>query len=300
MSTFQAGTFQAGTFQAGTFQAGTFQADLAEVRYVDGTGARFAYRRLGPRSGVPLVMAMRFRGTIDHWDPALLEALAAERDVVVFDNLGTGRSSGTAPATVQGLADGLLEFVDALGLTRVDLLGWSLGGYVVQAATLRRPALVRRLVVAASGPGRVPDMPARPDRVGQLMAAPDLGDEDFLYLFFPETDQARRTGLASLRRLDTRLTGSHAAVAPEVAGAQLDAIHSLGTGVWDRLGELTMPVLVANGAHDVMVPAFASYAMSQRLPNAKVVLYSDAGHGFLFQHPQEFGREVLRFLGGAG
>jgi pimeloyl-ACP methyl ester carboxylesterase len=274
----------------------TFQADLAEVRYVDGTSARFAYRRLGPRSGVPLIMAMRFRGTIDHWDPALLEVLSSERDVIVFDNRGTGRSSGTAPATAQGLAEGLLEFVDALGLTRVDLLGWSLGGYVVQAATLLRPSLVRRLVVAGSGPGKVPDLPARPEKVWQIMDKPALGDEDFLYLFFPETDDARRVGLASLRRLDTRLTESHAEVAPEVAAAQLAAIRSLGTEVWDRLAELTLPVLVANGAHDVMVPAFASYAMSQRLPDAKVILYSDAGHGFLFQHPDEFGHEVLRFL----
>ncbi len=274
----------------------TFQADRAETQYVDGASARFAYRRLGARSGVPLVMALRFRGTIDHWDPALLDVLSSERDVIVFDNAGTGRSSGTAPTTIDGLAEGLLEFVDALGLRQVDLLGWSMGGYVVQAATLKRPELVRRLIVAGSGPGKVPDMPAAPDKVWQLAGKPVNDDEDFLYLFFPETDEARKAGLASLRRLDTRLTDSHAAVAPEAVDAQRAAISSFGTSVWDRLGELTLPVLVANGAHDVMIHAFASYAMSQRLPNAKVILYSDAGHGFLFQHAEEFGHEVLRFL----
>ena len=106
----------------------TFQADRAETQYVDGVSARFAYRRLGPRSGVPLVMAMRFRGTLDHWDPALLDVLSSERDVIVFDNAGTGRSSGTVPTTIEDLADGLLDFVDALGLLQVDLLGWSMGG----------------------------------------------------------------------------------------------------------------------------------------------------------------------------
>ncbi len=274
----------------------TFQADRASTQYVDGTNSRFAYRRLGPRSGVPLIIALRFRGTIDHWDPALLDVLASERDVIVFDNRGTGRSSGTAPDTIDGLAEGLLEFIDALGFSQVDLLGWSMGGYVVQAATLLRPNLVRRLIVAGSGPGSVPGLPAAPDKVWQIAGKPVNDDEDFLYLFFPETDKARQAGLASLRRLDTRLADSHAAVAPEAVNAQRAASSSFGTGVWERLGELTLPVLVANGAHDVMISAFASYAMSQRLPNAKVILYSDAGHAFLFQHAEEFGHEVLRFL----
>jgi pimeloyl-ACP methyl ester carboxylesterase len=274
----------------------SYQADLAETQFVGGPSSRFAYRRFGPTSGVPLVMAIRFRGTIDHWDPALLDVLSSERDVIVFDNRGTGRTSGAPPTTLEGLAEGLLEFVDSLNLHEVDLLGWSMGGYIVQIAALLRPALVRRLIVAGSGPGRVPDMPARPDKVERLGGKPVLDDEDYLYLFFPDTDQARQAGLASLRRLDTRLDVSHAAVAPEASEAQVAAIGSYGTVVWDRLGELTHPVLVANGAHDVMVPAFASYAMSQRLPNAKVILYSDAGHGFLFQHADEFGHEVLRFL----
>ncbi len=274
----------------------TFQADRASTQHVDGASARFAYRRCRTQSGVPLIMALRFRGTIDHWDPALLDVLASERNVIVFDNRGTGRSSGTAPTTIDGLAQGLLEFIDALGLTEVDLLGWSMGGYVVQAATLKRPELVRRLVVAGSGPGRVPGMPAAPERVLQIMGKPASSEDDVLYLFFPETDEGRQAGLASLRRLDTRLSESHADVAPEAVAAQRAAISSFGTGVWDWLGELTLPVLVANGAHDVMISAFASYAMSQRLPNAKVILYSDAGHAFLFQHADDFGHEVLRFL----
>ena len=274
----------------------TFAADQAETQYAEDRRGRFAYRRLGPRSAVPLVMATRFRGTIDHWDPVLLDVLGSQRDVIVFDNRGTAASSGAPPDTIEGLAEGLLEFTDALGLTQVDLLGWSLGGYVVQVATLKRPELVRRLIVAGSGPGKVPGMPAQAAEVGQVAGHPVLVDDDFLYLFFPETDQGRRAGLASLRRLDGRLGGSHVEVAPEAVAAQSAAIGAFGTGVWDRLGGLTLPVLVANGAHDVMVDAFASYAMSQRLPDAKVILYSDAGHAFLFQHADDFGREVLNFL----
>src|SRR5262249_55357571 len=177
------------------------------------------------------------------------------------------------------------------GLSQIDLLGWSMGGLVVQAAALQRPTVVRRLIVAGSGPGRVPDMPPMPDKTLQTMTKPENDDDDFLYLFFPDTEAGRAAGRASLQRIGTR-----PGVAADTVKAQLAAINSFGTGVWDRLPELSMPVLVANGAHDVMIHAFASYAMSQRLPSAKVILYSDAGHGFLFQHADDFGREVLSFL----
>jgi len=273
-----------------------FRSDEAETQFVAGDSASFAYRRFGPTGGVPLVLCMRFRGTIDHWDPALLEALSNEREVIVFDNAGIGYSSGTTPPTVAEMADGALEFIDALGLPTIDLLGWSMGGFIVQTVTLARPGFVRRLVVAGSGPGRVPDMPATPDKVLAIMAKEDSDDEDVLYLFFPETDEARSAGIASLRRLETRLAESQSAVSAQAGDAQLAAVTAFGTGVWDRLPELEMPVLVANGAHDVMINSFASYSMSQRLPNAKVVLYSDAGHGFLFQHYAAFARELLEFL----
>jgi pimeloyl-ACP methyl ester carboxylesterase len=274
----------------------TYLADSAETRYVDGPeGERFAYRRFGREGTRPLVMHMRLRGTIDHWDPALLDLLAAEREVIIFDNRGTNFSTGTPPVTMDGLVQGALAFIGALGLTDLDVLGWSMGGIVAQGVALAAPQLVHRLVVSGSSPGGVPDLPAPPARVAQTTGKPDNGDEDFLYLFFPETDKARAAGLASLRRLDTRLTQSKAAVSAEAFRGQLAAIGGF-KGYWHRQQELTMPVLVANGAHDVMIHAYATYAMSQRLPDAKVILYSDAGHGFLFQHPEDFAHEVNRFL----
>lgn len=273
-----------------------FLADRVETHYIDGPTARFAYRRFGPLLTPPLVLAMRLRGTIDHWDPAFLDLLATERNVIIFDNCGVGASTGTPADTIAGLADGLIEFVEALRLPYVDFLGWSMGGYVVECATLKRPDLVRRIVVAGSGPGKVPNLPPAPEKVWQVAGKPVNDDEDFLYLFYPDTPVAREAGLASLRRLDTRLAVSHAEVAPAAAKAQITAIQTFGIGVWDQLDQLTLPVLVGNGAHDVMISSYATYAMSQRLPNAKIVLYSDAGHGFLFQHYQSFGDEVLRFL----
>lgn len=199
---------------------------------------------------------------------------------------------------MEELAGGLVEFVDALGLAQVDLLGWSLGGIVVQAATLQRPESVRRLIVAGSSPGGgVAGMPQPDPRIWQVATKPVNDDDDFLYLFFPENGEPHQLGVRSLRRLDARTQSSdHVPVSLETMKAQLAVIASTGSTVWDRLADITIPVLVANGAHDRMIDAYASYAMAGRLPNAKVVLYSDAGHGFLFQHVDDFTREVLSFL----
>ena len=272
------------------------QSDQAEDRYVDGPlGERFHYRRFGTGGDVPLVLCMRLRGTVDHWDPDLLDALAATREVVVFDNRGTSGSTGTAPTTVDGLGEGAIAFIRALGLDRVDVMGWSLGGIVAQGITLGAPELVRRLIVAGSTPAGVPDQPKPSAKVGEILTHAVNDDEDYLHLFFPETERARAAGLASLRRLDVRLATSGAAVQDETYRGQLTAVATFA-GYYDRLGELTLPVLVANGAHDVMINSYATYAMSQKLPDAKVILYSDAGHGFLFQHIEDFAHEVDRFL----
>ncbi|SNT49302.1 Pimeloyl-ACP methyl ester carboxylesterase [Asanoa hainanensis] len=274
----------------------TYVADQTHTQFVTTDSATYAYRRQGPAGGVPLVLVMRFRGTIDHWDPALLDVLAAERDVIVFDNRGLGSSTGIPATSVDDLVDGVTDFLDGLGLNEVDLLGWSMGGYVSQGVALSRPKLVRRLVVAGSAPGGpVPDMPRMSARTWEVASKPDNVDEDFLYLFFPADDAGRESGLASLRRLDTRLAEAKAGVSPETLAGQIRAIATFG-GYWDRVEELTQPILVANGAHDVMIDAWGSWAMSQKLPNTKLVIYGDAGHGFLFQHAEDFGREVLAFL----
>ncbi|MFE9445112.1 alpha/beta fold hydrolase [Streptomyces sp. NPDC006602] len=274
----------------------TYAADSAETQYVDGPeGERFAYRRFGRTGGRPLLMHMRLRGTIDHWDPAFLDLLAAEREVIVFDNRGVGFSTGNAPAGIEDMVDGSLALIGALGLTDIDVLGWSMGGIVAQGVALAAPDVVRHLVVAGSSAGGVPDLPTPTVRTQQVMSKPVNVDEDFLYLFYPETEEAVTAGRASLQRLETRLKESHAVVGPEAVRGQLGAISSF-KGYWHRQEELTLPVLVANGAHDVMIHAYATYAMSQKLPQAKVILYSDAGHGFLFQHPEDFAHEVNRFL----
>ncbi|GGT09295.1 MULTISPECIES: alpha/beta fold hydrolase [Streptomyces] len=273
-----------------------YLSDSVETRYVRGPlGERFAYRRFGRAVDVPLVLLTRLRATMDHWDPDFLDRLATRREIVVFDNRGTGASTGTPPASIDGLVEGALSFTRSLGLDEVDLLGWAMGGTVAQGMALAEPFLVRRLVLAGSSPGGIPRLPAQAVKVRQTLSKPVNDEEDFLYLFFPQTDPARAVGRASLGRLQRRLRASRTVVGPEAVRAQLVAVGTF-EGFWERQSELDLPVLLAHGVRDVVVHPYASYAMAQRLPDAKVIFYNDAGHGFLFQHPDDFAVEVDHFL----
>lgn len=273
--------------------------DNVPTQSVEANGTRYAYRRFGASQGVPLMLFQRFRGTMDHWDPALLEVVAKERPVIVFDNAGVGASTGEVGTEIAGAAKSAAAFVDALGLSQIDALGWSMGGTVVQQLALDRPGLIRRLVLAGTGPGGVAEAPRAPEKVWQVAAKPVNDDEDFLYLFFTPSQASRDAGIASLRRLDRRLAASKAVVKPESWKNQAGAIAAWAMGkssAYARLAEITAPALVANGVHDVMIHAYNSYAMAQKLPNAQLLLYPDSGHGFLFQYPDQFGRQVNDFL----
>lgn len=263
-------------------------------KLIDTIHGRLAYRDDGRGGELPLVILQRFRGTMDDWDPAFLTPLGAHRRIIRLDNAGIGGSGGRVPDTLDGMAEVVLAFLDALGLEQVYLLGWSLGGFVAQHVALAAPHRIRRLVIAGSGPGGVSEGPQPDPRVRDVMAHAENGDEDFLFLFFAPSAASRAAGIASLERL--------AAVpdrVPKVSSigftGQLRAIGA-SKEVRSRLGELSMPILVANGIQDVMIPAYRSYVIAQEAPNAKLVLYPNSGHGFLFQYPDDFAGEVNRFL----
>jgi pimeloyl-ACP methyl ester carboxylesterase len=282
----------------------TYLADTAESASVEGPSALFTYRRIGRQGGVPLVLLNRFRGTIDWWDPEFLDYLAADHDVILFDNVGIGYSSGEPRDSVEGFAEGAIEFIEALGLSKVDLLGWSLGGIVAQDVARRRPELVRKLVVAGSAPGgQVPGAPDLSEEVLRIMAKPEADENDLLYLFYPDTDSARAAGFEHLAKISTRLAAGGPAVSEKAAKGQLTALGQLLSVPFDtvrsNLETIKQPVLYANGVHDVMVSALASYVAVQHLDSAVLVLYSEAGHAFLFQHARAFATEVTNFLAGA-
>lgn len=269
-------------------------AQSGAPEWLDTAHGRIALRRDGPAGGVPLVLMQRFRGTMDDWDPAFIAALSAERTVIRFDNAGIGRSTGPVPETVSGMAAVAAEVIRGLGFREVDVLGWSLGGVVGQQLALDAPALVRRLVVAGSSPGGISDGPQQHPRVPQVMTRSVNDDADFLFLFYPETETAVAAGRASLARI-TAQPDRGPPVTAEAFMAQARAI-SVWPGVLHRARELRLPLLVANGAHDVMLPAYRSYVLSQQAPDAKLILYPDAGHAFLFQDIADFVAEIDLFL----
>lgn len=267
---------------------------MSNTKFIQTKSGRLAYRVSGTAGGVPLLLTNRFRGTLDDWDPAFIEPLARRRTVVTFDSAGIGRSEGEVPTTIAGMAGVAAELVAALGLGQVDLLGWSLGGLVAQQTALDHPAIARRLIVAGSSPGGIAEGPKQHPRVQEVMAHAANTEEDFLFLFFPETDAARAAGRAYYKRLEN-IADRGPAVTAQSFMNQIKAFSSW-PGARDRLGELNIPVLVANGQHDVMIPAYRSYVLAQEVANGKLVLYPDAGHAFLFQYADDFAAEVDRFL----
>lgn len=267
---------------------------MRQVEWLNTKYGSLALRQDGTFDGVPLLLLQRFRGTMDDWDPNFVTALSQNRRIIRFDSAGIGRSNGTVPDTVTGIADVAAEVVRELGLPQVDVLGWSLGGIIAQQLALDYPDLVRRLIVAGSSPGVVEGAPEPHPRVSQVMTKPENDEDDFLFLFYPDTETAKSAGRDSLARIrnqpDRGLNVSTAGFM-----TQIKAIISW-PGSLSRANEFRQPMLVANGAHDVMLPAYRSYALSQKVSNAKLVIYPDAGHGFLFQKIEEFTREVDAFL----
>ncbi|NEW05838.1 alpha/beta hydrolase [Paenibacillus sp. SYP-B3998] len=275
-----------------------FTAETADTLYLEAEGVRFAYRSFGEQSDVPLVCCQRFRGTMDDWDPAVINGLARERRIILFDNAGVGLSSGESPNSMVGMANNAISFLEALGLTQVDLLGFSMGGSVAQAMTLLRPELVRRLILAGTGPGAGDGIQGGKPEVFQVAGKPINDSEDFMYLFFEPTETSLAAGRAYLKRLEGRQSPREPLVKPETVKAQLLAIvaWATGEGSYTRLSEIKQPVLVANGQNDIMVPTVNSFIMSQRLPNAQLIVYPDSGHGFLFQYPDLFVEHALLFI----
>lgn len=280
----------------------SYLADAAETLFVDGPSARFGYRRIGPRGGIPLVLLNRFRGTLDWWDPEFLECLADTHDVVLVDNVGIGYSSGQPRDCAQGLAEGAVEFIEALGLGQVDLLGWSLGGMTAQHVALQRPALVRRLVVAGSTPGGdTPGAPPPSEKAAAIMAKSESTADDLVALFFPDTDAARAIGYAHLAKVGPRLASGPPGISVEAAIAGAAAIGKFATTPLDRvhanLAAATHPVLFAAAMGDILIPAIASYFAVEHIASPSTLLiYSDGGHGFLFQHIKAFTTHVKAFL----
>lgn len=280
--------------------AETASNSTAPTRYVTAGGNTFAYRRFGLGPGTPLLFLQHFTGTLDNWDPAVTDPLALDRSVILFENAGIGRSSGKVPETVAGMADHALKFLSALGLTRVDALGFSLGGMVAQVMALKRPELLRRIILTGTGPeGGVGVAMDKPELLKVFVDEQMPMSEKLLKLFFETTETSQAAGREFVKRLSRRTEDSDIPATSEAAGAQLVAMAAWaksGGEPFADLKKIRQPVLVTNGNNDTMIPTINSFTLSEHLPNAQLIIYPDAGHGALFQYAGAFTSHVSEFL----
>jgi pimeloyl-ACP methyl ester carboxylesterase len=270
--------------------------ETAPTRYVEGSGIRFAYRHLGPSTGTPLILLQHFSGNIDAWDPAVVNALAADRPVIAFDNAGVGRSTGQTPDSIAAMARDAVTFIDLLGLSEVDLLGFSLGGCVAQQIAAEHGPRVRKLILVGTAPqgGEEHLLAVLQDALAKA-DAPDVR----LPLFFTPSSASQSAGLAFLKRAKVRTEDRDSDNGSDVTDPQAKALitwcatpdpeHAM-------LRAIKQPALVVSGSDDTMLPASNAYAMFRSMSNAQLLLYPDSGHGALFQHHAVFVSHVRTFL----
>ena len=281
----------------------THTALTAPTQFVEAKGIRFAYRRFGRKAGVPLIFNHHFIGNLDHWDPAVLDGLANEREVVTFNNAGIASSTGEVPKTFAGMAKNAEAFIDALGLKKVDLLGFSIGGMVAQQITLDCPELVRKLVLVGTAPRNFDagngQGPITPETAALFAATYDPPENLWLKALFTDSEESQAAGRAFLKRYFSRTENRDAPVNDKVAPAQFAAIAEWGSASGERfayLKNIKQPALVVGGNHDVDIYPVNSLYLVQNMPKAKLILYPDSNHGSWYQNHEDFVFEANRFL----
>jgi pimeloyl-ACP methyl ester carboxylesterase len=276
----------------------------APTQYAEAEGVRYAYRRFGnANGGFPLLCLQHFTGTLDNWDPAIIDALSADREIILFENAGVGRSGGAVPATIEAMARHVLRFADAIALRKCHILGYSLGGFLAQDIAITRPELVARVILSGSAPqgGEGAGMD-RPELVAIYTDGEMPMPEKLKRLFFPATPAGTAAAQAFLERLASRTGEPDLPASTEVAPAQLGAMIAWANWEGDvtgKLGKISHPVLVTNGDNDTMIPTRNSFVLAEGLPDATLIVYPNAGHGALFQYAPTYVAHVREFLRGA-
>ncbi|CZR45157.1 uncharacterized protein FPRO_15668 [Fusarium proliferatum ET1] len=295
----------------------------AKTQYVKSpNGATFAYRQIGNASGIPLVLLTHFRGTMDKWDPVIVNSFAKNRRIITVDYAGVGLSTGDVATSMRQSAADITQFVELIGEKEIDLLGFSIGGYVAQMVALNADpskVKVRKLILAGTGTSYGPDLVYSQNKdVGSVAGVKDVDINVFKTLFFPKN----AAGDAAAEAWWSRIHERSAATSGEEASLWLSSGYKDGgkglmgqvtqghdftetpekskgeDGAYDRLPDLKIPVLVANGSNDYMIPTPNSYLIYQKVPNGQLILYPNSGHGFLFQYAPTFVKHVETFLEG--
>jgi pimeloyl-ACP methyl ester carboxylesterase len=276
----------------------TTYAEAPVERVAADDGIEYAYRDVGSGE-IPIVLLQHFRGNLDNWDPALIDDLAAEHRVVTFDNRGVAGSSGLTPNTIEAMARDAIAFVDAIGFKEVDLLGFSIGSFVAQEIALIRPDLLRRVVLASSAPQGAEGMHGWAPDVISAVGEPEPNPQGYLEVFFAPTPTSLQAGTEAAARIFGKTANQDAPTTWQTRQAQYDAVCRWGIpnhSLLQRVSAIDLPVFVANGDSDPMILPRYSYLLTGLLPDARLKIYPDSAHGFLFQHHTEFAADVRAFL----
>jgi len=269
----------------------------APNRTITAGGATYAYRELGPKGGIPVIFFVHLAATLDNWDPRIIDPIAREHHVIAFDNRGVGASSGQVPDSVEAMADDAYTFIRALGFKKVDILAFSLGGFVAQALVMKHPDMVRKLVLTGTGPAGGKDI----DRVAgitywDIVRAALTRSDPKEYLFFNRNATGKLAARAFVNRLKERTVDRDAPIALRALQTQLKAIKKWGRSAPGDLSTITQPTLIANGDNDRMVPSVLSEDLHRRIPGSELVIYPDSGHGGIFQFHDQFAPVAVAFL----
>lgn len=268
------------------------------TQVVSTDGVDYAYRELGQQNGgTPVILLVHLAAVLDNWDPRVVDGLAAKHHVIAFDNRGVGASTGSVAHSIEQMADDATTFIKAKGFQQVDLLGFSMGGMIAQEIVLKQPQLVRKLILAGTGPAGGPGISSVAGVANyDLLRAIFSGQDPKQFLFFTRTPNGIAAGKAFLQRLQERSENRDRAISFGAYMAQLQALKAWGEKPAVDLSVIKQPVLVANGDHDRMVPSSNTYDLAKRLPNSELVIYPDAGHGGVFQYHEDFVPKALAFL----
>ncbi|MCH8617914.1 alpha/beta hydrolase [Undibacterium sp. TS12] len=258
----------------------------------------FAYREMGEQhGGTPVVFLVHLAAVLDNWDPRIMDGIAAKHHVIAFDNRGVGASSGSPSNSIEKMADDAITFIKAKGFTQVDLLGFSMGGMIAQEVVLKEPQLIRKIILAGTGPAGGEGIStvagvANYDILRGLLT----GQDPKQYLFFTRTQNGIEAGKAFLARLNERSNDRDKEISVGAYVAQLQALNAWGQKQPADLSVVKQPVLVVNGDHDRMVPTVNTHDLARRLPHSRLIIYPDAGHGGIFQFHADFVQSTLAFL----